>query len=249
MAKLVIGNWKMNLALPAATQLARSASRVAEDYSSDRIVVAPPLIWLAPIREVSRVQPPNFALASQTVSPFDVGAHTGDVSAEQLKGLVTYCLVGHSERRRDHQERGAVIAAQIKRLVAQAITPVVCFGETAQGDGAAPQSQITADLADDLSGLSPSDLEPCVFAYEPVWAIGSGRPASPSYAAAVIAEVRQWLTRTYRWRGQVIYGGSVTADNASSLGAEAEIDGLLVGGASLHAREFALICRRFLRHV
>jgi triosephosphate isomerase len=247
--RTVIGNWKMNLSLAEAEALAQATTKIAERYPALKIVIAPSLPWLVPLKESLRFTPANFAFASQVVSHMPEGAYTGDVSAKQLKGLVTYGLVGHSERRRDHHESGAIISDQIRELLGQNITPVVCFGEQSQSKQTAFSTQITVDLQRDLEGLDKNQLEQCLFAYEPLWAIGTGDPASPDYIKKAIAHVKNWSNELYNLAFPILYGGSVSEDNAEDLGRITELDGLLVGGASLQAKRFSAICALFSGHV
>ncbi len=247
MGRIVIGNWKMNLNLAEATVLAQSYLKVAEKHPHITIVAAPSLPWIVPLHEAFHWQPPNFAFASQVVSGYPEGAYTGDIAASQLKGLVKYALVGHSERRRYHHEGGSLIADAVKLLLGNKITPVVCFGEMAQSTQKAFSAQITLDLERDLVGLTPDEVGQCLFAYEPLWAIGTGHPASPDYIHKVIASVQVWSRGQYGLELPILYGGSVTEDDAQVLGRLDSLRGLLVGGASLHARPFDLVCSRFAK--
>lgn len=249
MKRIVIANWKMNLSLAEALALAQQAIRVAEDMPHVQVVIAPSFVWLVPLNLELRIKPGNFSLSGQSVSQWPDGAYTGDVSAKQLSHLVDYCLVGHSERRRFYHEGGDSIAGQIKQLLAHKITPVICFGEMSQSKQSTVSSQITIDLRKDLVGLSAQEIGRCLFAYEPLWAIGTGMAATPDYAKRVIEHTKQWANEQYGVKIPVLYGGSVTEDNAADFGTVKTIDGLLVGGASLHAKRFAHICERFSGHV
>ncbi len=248
--RYVIGNWKMNTNLSDAVVLAGHVAQGASDFADLSLIVAPPLPWIVPVKESIRWQPVNFHIASQVVSRFGSGAYTGDVSASQLAPLVTHCLVGHSERREFHNESGEIIRDQIKQLVAHTITPIVCFGEYGQSQDLESIEHITDDLHKDLKGLTTEALAQCIFAYEPIWAIGSSNPASPEYASAIIGAVKNWMKDTFGLaQVPILYGGSVTEDDAGALGSVGNIDGLLVGGASLHAKQFLAICRDFSGHV
>ncbi len=247
MKRLVVGNWKMHLTLAEAMALGQACLGVAEKYPELEIVIAPSLPWLVPLAEALPWRPPNFGLASQVVSSNSEGAYTGDVAATQLKGLVQYALVGHSERRRYHHETGASIAAAIQLLLAEHITPIVCFGEMMQSTQHKFSSQITLDLERDLNGLAPEQIGQCRFAYEPLWAIGNGHPASSDYVEQALLFVQEWAEKTYGQRLFLLYGGSVTEHESAAFGRLKVLDGLLVGGASLHAKQFGLICRQFCR--
>lgn len=245
MTKIVIGNWKMNLSVAEATHLAQGVAQFAPEVAPLRVVVAPSHPWLVPVHEAIRFRPPNFSLAAQAVSGSAEGAYTGDVAATQLKGLVAYCLVGHSERRRYHGDQGSVLQQQIQQLLAVGITPVVCFGEQTQSPHKQFSVQITRDLGSDLHGLTAKEIEKCLFAYEPLWAIGTGKAAMPKYIQQVLQHVQAWAKEKYNTRLSLLYGGSVTADNTGELAHIPGLDGLLVGGASLKLRSFHVICGRF----
>lgn len=250
MSRIVIGNWKMNLNLAEAVAMAQASAKIAATLPSLEVVVAPSLPWLASVREAVRFMPPNFALASQVVSREKEGAYTGDVSAAQIKDLVKYCLVGHSERRRFHSESGATISYQIKQLLAHSIIPIVCFGEMSQSQSKTFSPQITVDLEKDLAGLDNwDDLNECLLAYEPLWAIGTGKVATPEYVAKVFEHLNLWYEDKTGDMGYFIYGGSVNEGNIATFRDIPHLLGLLVGGASLHARSFGAICRQFQPHV
>lgn len=243
--RIVIGNWKMNLTLPEAIALAQSCVHGAEKFEQLTIVIAPSLPYLIPIRESFRLMPPHFSLASQVVSQHPEGAYTGEVSAQQLKGLVKYCLVGHSERRRYHHETGGVISEMIIQLLEVGIHPVVCFGEMSQSRNQELSSQVTLDLSRDLHALKKEEIAKCLFAYEPLWAIGTGNPATPEYVKKVIRHMKQWFKKEYEHEATLLYGGSVTEEDAADLSKIRDLDGVLVGGASIHSKSFREICRAF----
>lgn len=249
MTKTVIANWKMNLTLAESLALAQAVVGYAPDYPTLRLIIAPSLVWLAPLAEAVSYRPSNFFLASQVVSPHPEGAYTGDVSARQLKGLVQYGLVGHSERRRYHHETALEISGQITELAAVGITPVICFGEMSQGEGNRPPPAVTAALGQDLASLPGEVIGQCLLAYEPLWAIGTGTRATTGYIRKAVKGFKTWFGQTLGVTPPMIYGGSITAENAGELGAINELDGLLVGGASLDAQTLAAICRAFSRQV
>lgn len=249
MGRLVIANWKMNLALPDAEALAAAEAKVAEAHPGLTVSLAVPTIWLPSLHAALRFKPQNLSLCAQSVSDIAEGAYTGDTAAFQVKPFVTYALVGHSERRRYHQETGLRVAHQIKRLVEQGITPVVCFGEMRQSVQSTFSPQVTVDLGRDLQGLHKDELAACVFAYEPLWAIGTGHPADAKYVQKALSHVKDWLSDTYHQDLSVLYGGSVTDKNAAELSQIKELDGVLVGGASLQAKQFAAICGAFHERV
>ncbi len=242
--KFVVANWKMHGNLSDALALAHASAKIAEQMSHVRLIIAPGFLHLMPVKEALRWVPHNFDLAAQTVSPFEDGAFTGDVSASQLKGLVDYCIVGHSERRHGHHETHESVNHQIQRLVHVGIKPIVCFGETHYAKGKI-STALLHGLAHDLHEVSPETIEKCIFAYEPVWAIGTGKVASSEHIATVVRYVKEWFKEVHKIEPKVLYGGSVTAKNVTVIAKTNEIDGVLVGGASLHAKEVEAICRAF----
>ncbi len=245
MGRLVVANWKMNLSLAEAEALASAEAKAAEANPGLTVTLAVPTIWLLSIHAHLRFTPKNLSLCAQGVSEFPEGAYTGDTAATQVKPFVSYALVGHSERRRFHHEAKLTIAHQIKQLVNAGITPVVCFGEMRQAMQATFAPQITIDLGHDLHGLTKDELSACIFAYEPLWAIGTHHPADAKYVQKAVAHVKAWLSTTYKQDLPILYGGSVTEKNTSELAQIKELDGVLVGGASLNAKQFAEICRAF----
>jgi triosephosphate isomerase (TIM) len=242
--KFVVANWKMHGNLADALALAQASAKIAEHMSHVRVIIAPGFVHLLSIKEALRWVPHNFDLAAQTVSPFTEGAYTGDVAAGQLKGLVDYCIVGHSERRHFHHETHESVNHQIQQLTKAGITPIVCFGETHHTKGKVGVALLHG-LAHDLHDLPAEAIEKCLFAYEPVWAIGTGKVASAEHIGTVVRHVKDWFSTTYKLEPKVLYGGSVSGKNASDIAKIHDIDGVLVGGASLHAKEVEAICRAF----
>ncbi len=244
MKKLVAGNWKMNgsLAANAALVQALLADR-AQAWGCD-VAVCVPAPYLAQLQSLT--QGSALALGAQDVSAQEGGAFTGENAAAMLKDFgVRYCLVGHSERRQYHQESDALVATKAQRALAAGITPIVCVGETlAEREAGATEAVIKRQLAAvvHVNGHCISEI---VLAYEPVWAIGTGKTASPEQAQAVHAVLRQQLQAASASadRVRILYGGSMNAGNATSLLAQPDIDGGLIGGASLKAADFLSIIR------
>jgi len=244
MKKLVAGNWKMNGSLAANAALVQAM--LADDHQAwgCEVAVCVPAPYLAQVQSLA--QGSALTLGAQDVSAQDSGAFTGEVSAAMLKDSgVRYCLVGHSERRQYHQESDAVVATKAQRALATGITPIVCVGETlAEREAGKTESVIKRQLAAvvHLNGHCISEI---VLAYEPVWAIGTGKTASPEQAQAVHLVLRQQLQAASASadRVRILYGGSMNAGNATSLLAQSDIDGGLIGGASLKAADFLSIIR------
>ena len=241
--KLIAGNWKMNggLAANQALLTALLDGLKAQPPVSD-VAVAVPAAYLAQVQ--SLVAGSAIALAAQDVSSQESGAFTGEISAGMLRDFGTrYALVGHSERRQYHGETDELVAAKAQRALAAGITPIVCVGETlAEREAGQTEAVVKRQLAAviHLNGHCISEI---VVAYEPVWAIGTGRTATPAQAQEVHAVLRAQLAAAteHAQRIPLLYGGSMNAANAAQLLAENDIDGGLVGGASLKAADFLQI--------
>ena len=239
--KLIAGNWKMNGSIEANDSLVRAvlAGMGTPGCAVAVCVPAPYLAQLQMLRAASALE-----LGAQDVSAHDKGAYTGEVSAAMLREFgVRYAIVGHSERRQYHGETDALVADKAKAALAQGITPIVCVGETlAQREAGQTEEVVKRQLAAVIhaNGHCVSEL---VVAYEPVWAIGTGKTASPQTAQAVHAVLRAQLRAATPQadRVQILYGGSMNAANAAELLAQPDIDGGLIGGASLKAADFLTI--------
>jgi triosephosphate isomerase len=236
--KLIAGNWKMNGSLTANQALLKGILSGLKDPGCD-IAVCVPAPYLAQCQALLTTSPVE--LGAQDVSQHEVGAYTGEVSAAMLKDFgVRYCLVGHSERRQYHGETDAVVAAKAQRALAHGITPVVCVGETlAEREANRTEEVVKRQLAAVIHQVGHCVSE-IVVAYEPVWAIGTGRTATPEQAQAVHAVLRAQIRAATPQPGRVklLYGGSMNPSNAAALLAQPDIDGGLIGGASLKAADF-----------
>lgn len=241
--KLIAGNWKMNGSLAANEALVRSLLEGLRGDAGCDVAVCPPSVYLAQVRSLLGASD-RIALGAQDVSQHENGAYTGDVSAAMLRDFgVRYAIVGHSERRQHQAESDTHVAIKVQRALAAGITPIVCVGETlAQREAGETKVIVKRQLAAviHLNGHCISEI---VVAYEPVWAIGTGRTATPEQAQAVHALLRAQLrAATDRAdRVRILYGGSMNAANAASLLAQPDIDGGLIGGASLKAPDFLSI--------
>jgi triosephosphate isomerase len=240
--KLIAGNWKMNGQRSDGLALAREvARRTAAARTGPEILVCPPATLIALVGEALQGSPVQ--LGGQDCHAKPSGAHTGDIAAPMLADLgCRYVIVGHSERRTDHGETSVAVRAKAEAALAAGLTAIVCIGETlAQRDGGQTLQVIKDQLAESLpAGASASNT---VIAYEPVWAIGTGRTATAAQVAEVHALIRKELDgRVQDAAGvRILYGGSVKAANAAELLAVPDVDGALVGGASLKADEFMAI--------
>ncbi len=239
--KLIAGNWKMNGSL-ASNQALVNALREGMGQPGCEVAVAVPAPYLAQVQALADGS--AVAVAAQDVSAHESGAYTGEASAAMLLEFgVRYVLVGHSERRQYHGETDEVVAAKAQRALAAGITPIVCVGETlAEREAGHTQAVVKRQLAAVVhaNGHCISEI---VVAYEPVWAIGTGRTATPEQAQEVHAVLRAQLAAASPQadRIRLLYGGSMNAANAAQLLAQPDIDGGLVGGASLKAQDFLQI--------
>lgn len=241
--QLVVGNWKMNGSLEANRELLEAV--LAGVREGGEVAVCVPFPYLPQVAGL--LADGSIAVGAQDVSEHESGAYTGQVSAAMLREFACrYVIVGHSERRTLLHESDAEVAGKALAAVQARLTPIVCVGESLQQRDAGEVEAVIVRQLDALAQrLSRQALAAVVIAYEPVWAIGSGRSASPQQVQEVLALIRAWLTRHCddAARVRVLYGGSVKAAAAAELFALPDCDGGLIGGASLQADEFVAICR------
>ena len=239
--KLIAGNWKMNGSLAANEVLLKALIAGLGDVACD-VAVAVPAPYLAQVQALTAGT--AVAVAAQDVSRYESGAYTGEVSVAMLKDFgVRYALVGHSERRQYHGETDVAVAEKAQRALAAGVTPIVCVGETLEEREAGQTEAVVKRQLAAVIHLNGHCISEIVVAYEPVWAIGTGRTASPEQAQAVHAVLRAQLAAAseHADRIRLLYGGSMNAGNAAQLLAQPDIDGGLVGGASLKAADFLQI--------
>ena len=253
---LITGNWKMNLdhqqALALVQKLAWALKDAGHNYAEAEVAVFPPFTDLRSVQTLIDADKFEIGLGAQDLSAFDSGAYTGEISGAFLKKLdVKYVLVGHSERRQYHRETDVDVQAKTAAAFRHGIVPVICVGETleeleTEGQSAVPVRQTLAALA------GHETLGEFVIAYEPVWAIGTGKVATPEEAASVAAKIREAIATEHGAEvaasTRMLYGGSVKAANVAGFLRSPEVDGVLVGGASLDADEFSGIAR-FQKHI
>lgn len=242
--KLVAGNWKMNGSLAANSALLASLNGALSNQAGCDIAVCVPAPYLAQCRAEAVAGP--VVLGAQDVSAHDAGAYTGEVSAAMLAEFSCgYVIVGHSERRSYHAEQDGLVAQKTMRALQAGITPIVCVGETlAQREAGATEAVVTAQLDAVLVAIAATQVADIVVAYEPVWAIGTGKTATPAMAQEVHAQLRKRLTARHAEQGEktrILYGGSMKPENAEELMAMPDIDGGLIGGAALKAADFLAI--------
>jgi len=236
--RTVIGNWKMNSTLIEARALATRVATISP--SSVSVAVAPPFPWIASVRDI--LQGSAVRVGAQTCSAVPNGAHTGEVSVAMLSELCTFVLVGHSERRATYGETDQIVRAKLEAVLSGGLTAVLCVGETlADRAGGHQEAIVTRQLRESLRSVRAGQSARVVIAYEPVWAIGTGRSATAEDANDMAKLIRIACRGLGLGEIQVLYGGSVNAGNASSLIAGSEVGGFLVGGASLNADDFQTI--------
>lgn len=243
---MIAGNWKMNNTLPEAVVLTQEiANRVnPADLAKVDVVIIPPFIDLKPALTVLDFDKNEIAVGAQNCYWEPSGAFTGEVSVPMLKDLgVTYCIVGHSERRGIFGETDEDVNRKAKALIAAGLQPIVCVGESLGIRDAGEEIEfVTAQVDAALAGLDDLDMKSVIIAYEPIWAIGTGRTATPEQAQEVCAAIRAKLAELFgeetAQATRVLYGGSMKPENVEGLLAMEDIDGGLIGGASLKSNDF-----------
>ena len=246
--KIIAGNWKQNGTLKSSIGLAKKVLQaVKREKYTHEIIIIPPSIFLLPIKDL--IHKSQIKLGAQNVSAFNDGAYTGEISGSMLKDSgVDYCLVGHSERRHIINEDESVFSSKVSRLFDNDIRVIYCFGETLNDyknkkTKIIIKSQLKKLFLNNKNNLKkhPTKL---ILAYEPVWAIGTGLVPSPEELVSIFKYIRDTVNKLDKKYSpiKILYGGSVTPDNASSLMDTEHLDGLLIGGASLVAKKFIDIC-------
>jgi len=246
--KIIAGNWKMNKTQAEARVLVEDLLRDIGRFDAAEIVLCPPFTALAAVSELLSTET-NLRLGAQNLSEHASGAYTGEISAAMLKELyVRYVIIGHSERRHYQNENNALINRKIKAALAAEIKPIVCIGETLPEREASHWKKVLeTQLTEGLAGFTEEQLADIVLAYEPIWAIGTGKTATPAQAEEAHQFIRQQVGKLFSAaasdRVRIQYGGSVKPENARELLTQPNIDGALVGGASLDGRGFTAIIK------
>ena len=250
---LMAGNWKMNLhhqeAVVLVQKLAWTLSDKKHDPARSEVVVVPPFTDLRSVQTLVDGDRLPIKYGAQDCSAHDSGAYTGEISTSMLTKLgCSYVVLGHSERREYHQESDELVSAKAHKAVEAGMVPIVCVGEGLEVRQAGEHVAHTlAQIEGSLAGFSAEQVAALVVAYEPVWAIGTGRAATPDVAQDTMARIRAGLRELHGDAAadgvRVLYGGSVKAANVGAIMAQPDVDGCLVGGASLQADEFGAICR------
>ena len=244
---LVAGNWKMHTDMDAARTLARDVADSMGDPGDVTVVVCPPFVSLSVV--AAEIAGTPVALGAQNMHTQDAGAFTGEVSAPMLTSAgCRYVILGHSERRQYFGETDEGVCEKIGRAYAHGLVPIVCVGETLEERKAGKAEEVVGrQLADSLRGVAPESPDHLVSAYEPVWAIGTGETATPDQAQEMHAFIRGRLNEQFGEEAgralHILYGGSVKPGNAAELFGQTDVDGGLIGGASLKGEDFAAIVR------
>jgi triosephosphate isomerase len=241
---IVAGNWKMNTSLEEALALVSSLSGLQPTISQVERVLIPPFPWIVPLRD--RAHQAGFALGAQDCAVEDKGAFTGEVSATMLAPYCSYVIAGHSERRHVIGESDELVAAKVRAIQRNGLRPILCVGELlSEREAGSARDVVERQLRAGLDGIAPDQVTNIVIAYEPVWAIGTGRAATADDAQEMALFVRRTIAaivdESVAQQVRIQYGGSVNAGNAQSLLSLPDVDGALVGGASLKAEEFSQI--------
>ncbi len=238
---LIAGNWKMNLSFSEAVDLSESIADMAEATAKLDIAVFPPSIYIEKVASI--LKETSISVGAQNIQPEESGAFTGEISAKMvLTSGGTMVILGHSERRHIFGESDEFICAKVKRALSSGLVPVLCIGEKLDQRLASKTFEVLENqLRGSLAGVELGAEARLILAYEPVWAIGTGRIATPDQAQEVHAFIREWMRRRYGEPGgnvRVLYGGSVKPENAHGILEKPDVDGALVGGASLKSDTF-----------
>lgn len=245
--KLIVGNWKMNLNVHEASLFVHTLSKMVKTHRSVEVVLAPTMLALQSLS--LQVNYRQFKLAAQNIYWRDHGAFTGEVSAQQVSGVVQYAIIGHSERRHIFHESDKETRNKVQAAIRNDISPILCIGETASERALGETHDVLHDqLVGGLANVTSEEIPRIAIAYEPVWAIGTGNNALPHDVALAEKAIRSQIGHLYGKAAseavRVLYGGSVTKDNAAGYLAIPGIDGFLIGGASLDAEVFSDIIEK-----
>jgi len=242
---MIAGNWKMNTTVSEATKLVNEMRPVLDEIDNVEKVLCPPFISLAAVKELLKGS--SIKLGAQNIYFEERGAYTGEISPLMLADLCEFVIIGHSERRQYFSETGEIVNKKVQAALRVGLKPILCIGERLEeNESGRTEEVVTEQLRSSLAGIDYlSDL---VIAYEPVWAIGTGKAATGEQANETIGLIRRNIARSYNKEIaqdlRILYGGSVTAANAAEFISQPEIDGALVGGASLNATEFLSIVKQ-----
>ncbi len=246
--KLVVGNWKMNLTVPESTVLIEKLKKELEKLKGVETVICPSYLDIYPASK--QLAESNVTLGAQDVFYEEEGAFTGEVSPVALSRFVKYVILGHSERRMHFGDTDRVVAKKVEAAVAHDLSPIICVGETLhEKEDGLGKVVVMSQLETALSHLTAVEIAEAAVAYEPVWAIGTGHVCKPAEAEAMAANIRALINALYGKEAsegvRVLYGGSITDENAADFAKLKQVDGVLVGGASLDHAKFTKIAKTF----
>jgi len=244
---VIAGNWKMFKTQVEASELVKALQAEVEGYTEVEVVICPTFTSLSRVNQL--LQGSTIRMGAQDVYWEDEGAYTGQISAAMLLDSgCRYVIIGHSERRQYFNETDETVNKKLKKVLETSLIPILCIGETLEErESERVEEVVLGQLKRAVEGLTEDDVSRIIVAYEPVWAIGTGRTATPEVAEEVHAMIRQWLTETFSGElssgTRILYGGSVKPGNVVELMSQPDLDGALVGGASLDAQTFAKIVK------
>ncbi|MCX6812087.1 MAG: triose-phosphate isomerase [Candidatus Berkelbacteria bacterium] len=234
---IVVGNWKMYGALSDALVLATAIRNGVENFSNLEAIICPPAIWLPEVAEVISKKNDHISPGAQNIHYLSEGEYTGEISAPMVKDVANYVIVGHSERRKYFSETTEIISRKVAAAVDADLSPIICVGEEKVAADSA--EKVSRDLKNLLVDIKKNEYKKIIVAYEPVYAVGAAEPANPEYCAKVIQKLREVVG----YESPILYGGSINPGNVFEFVKRPEIDGVLVGRASLKASDFIKICR------
>jgi triosephosphate isomerase len=242
---MIAGNWKMNTTVSEAVELVNKMRHGLDEIANVDKVICPPFISLATVMEL--IKGSSIKLGAQNLYFEEKGAYTGEISPLMLAGLCEFVIIGHSERRQYFRETGEIVNKKVRAALRVKLKPILCIGESLKENEAGRTEAVIAEqLRSSLAGID--FVDGLIIAYEPIWAIGTGRAATGEQANETIGFIRQNIAKLYNkdisQEMRILYGGSVTADNAAEFVNQPEIDGALVGGASLKANQFLSIVKQ-----
>jgi triosephosphate isomerase len=242
--RVIVGNWKMHTTIDEAVRLVNDIRFGLDEFDNVKTVICPPFVSLSMLKEILAGSP--IKLGAQDVFYEEKGAYTGEISPGMLSGLCQYVIIGHSERRAYFHETDEIVNLKLKAAIHHGLKPIMCVGENlAENESGATDCVIKRQLTLGLAGIESADF---LIAYEPIWAIGTGRAATGTHANKVMSYVRAQLAEIYDQKTAacipLLYGGSVNADNVAEFLSQTDIDGALIGGASLKPAQFLSIVRQ-----
>jgi triosephosphate isomerase len=245
---IVAGNWKMNTTVEEGMILVSEIVKKSKDLSNVKLIVAPPFTHIFSVGE--KIKGTKISLSSQNCASEAKGAYTGEISAEMLAGInVEYAIIGHSERREYYKETGEILLKKVELALANGISPIFCVGENLnEREENRHFKVVKKQIEEVVFNIDDNDFEKIIIAYEPVWAIGTGKTATAGQAQEIHSYIRKVLSEKFGKKAEntsILYGGSCKPDNAKEIFSKPDVDGGLIGGASLNADDFIAIAKSF----